>query len=194
MLIIALSDWSEFKNTVISTKKLKLQYAESPDRYEIWAPENSLVAWNISILKDSADGTDFENNYQSTSNLPLNNISTTGEFYTNTAEGGELFILSGAFTEGNITLTDANNWNATDVLIRDITVYSTSVNWDLSICANNSFDLTLPTTRKVVSHGSSGNTIIPVNIINRSATTSLYLVFETADFGTGKFYVTGQKK
>lgn len=67
MILMPISTWSEFKSLVIEAKGLSYQFAESSDRYEIYASEN-LFVWNISLLKGTSDATDFETNYKTSGN------------------------------------------------------------------------------------------------------------------------------
>lgn len=110
------------------------------------------------------------------------------------SEGDELYLLTGALAPGNITLNDATNWNAARVYIRDISVNTVSTNYNISICQDNGFDSTSPTTREVIANG-SGNTVIPVNMFNASATSSLFLKYtDNSGSATAKFFITGVKK
>ncbi len=69
MIIMPISTWSDFKTIVLNSKALPAQYAEYPDRYELYAAELSFI-WNFALLKSSNDVTDFENNYKSGFNRP----------------------------------------------------------------------------------------------------------------------------
>lgn len=71
------SSWSDFKSKV-SAKSLLPQYTEWLDRYDIFAVEDN-VAWEYTLPKDgSSDQTDFETNYKSTYNQPLEIKSAAG--------------------------------------------------------------------------------------------------------------------
>jgi hypothetical protein len=70
--------WDEYK-TLISTKKLLIQYADSGDTYVLYAPENGELLWHISIAKDDGpDQRDFEENYKAFSNQPLETKASIG--------------------------------------------------------------------------------------------------------------------
>lgn len=71
MISIPVDTWNNYKNLVINTKGLLIQYAEYSDYYEIFASEEQFI-WRIVILKDSgSDQIDFETNYKSSANKPL---------------------------------------------------------------------------------------------------------------------------
>jgi hypothetical protein len=65
-----LSSWSSFE-ALIASKKLLMQYVETPTAFEIYAPEADTFLWHITLLKGTSDGDDFENNHKATANAPL---------------------------------------------------------------------------------------------------------------------------
>lgn len=68
--------WAEFKTSVTS-KNLAVQYTEDSKFYYIFASENG-TTYKTSIYKEtpaSADQTDFETNYKSSANAPINPLS-----------------------------------------------------------------------------------------------------------------------
>ena len=70
MKTVNVTSWASWK-TLIAAKNLLPQYIEHADRYDLFAVETSIV-WELSILKDDgADVIDFETNYKSTYNQPL---------------------------------------------------------------------------------------------------------------------------
>ena len=96
--------------------------------------------------------------------------------------------------QGNITLTDATNWNAQYSFISAINVQTTSTNWDLWIHENSSFDTASIRSRRIVRKGSE-DVLVPVGFEVNSSTNSLYLTF-TPNSGThsASFYVTGEAR
>ena len=72
-----IDSWDNFK-ILVSTKALLMQYMERADTYEIFAPEAQTFLWNISLLKGSSDVIDFETNYKSDCNKPLEFRSVDG--------------------------------------------------------------------------------------------------------------------
>lgn len=79
---IQVNTWSDYK-TLISSKKLLIQYAEFADRYDLYAVEASAFMWVCSIAKGGgSDATDFENNYKSDANAPLEVKDDDGKPYT----------------------------------------------------------------------------------------------------------------
>ena len=70
MKTIGINSWSDFKS-LVSVKQLLIQFTEGPATYEIYAPEAQTFLWEICLLKGSADATDFEQNYKTTSNQAL---------------------------------------------------------------------------------------------------------------------------
>lgn len=71
MISMTLASWSDYK-TIISSKKLLMQYSEFSDRYDIYASEAGIFLWSYSISKsDSTDVSDFESNFKSNANKPL---------------------------------------------------------------------------------------------------------------------------
>jgi hypothetical protein len=72
-----LSSWADYK-TLVSSKMLLMQYSETASTYHVFSSEANVFMWCISLLKGSSDGTDFENNYKSTINKPLENKAGAG--------------------------------------------------------------------------------------------------------------------
>jgi hypothetical protein len=68
--------YDQFK-TLVSSKILLGQYKESSDKYELFAVEAN-VSWETCILKASDDGIDFETNWKSNYNKPLEYRSEDG--------------------------------------------------------------------------------------------------------------------
>lgn len=71
------ASWSDFKTTCVVNKALLIQYEDLGTQYHIIAPEGNIIVWEITVNKISDDGTanpdatDFETNYKSTANKPL---------------------------------------------------------------------------------------------------------------------------
>jgi len=71
MQIMNVATWAEFKSLVAS-KVMIPQYSESSTKYHLVAPESGILLWSYVLLKDGgSDVTDFENNYKSSWNKPL---------------------------------------------------------------------------------------------------------------------------
>lgn len=70
MQVLEVCTWDRFK-TLISSKKILIQYIDDGDGYVIVAPEDGVILWRIRLLKGTADATDFDNNFAATANRPL---------------------------------------------------------------------------------------------------------------------------
>ncbi|MGH7975011.1 MAG: hypothetical protein ACREBR_05770 [bacterium] len=67
---VSLQSYSAFKS-LVTAKALLPQYNDTGNNYELFAIEQN-ISWQYTIVKDGgADQTDFETNYQSTCNKPL---------------------------------------------------------------------------------------------------------------------------
>jgi len=78
MKSIKIDNWSFFKDTVITKKKLGLQYTENNLNYFIFAGEAGIFFWEITLEKTSEDALDFETNYKTDANSPLEFRSEEG--------------------------------------------------------------------------------------------------------------------
>lgn len=73
-----LSSWADFKS-LIAAKGLLIQYSQFTNTYDIFGPEAGSFLWHYSMLMDGGnDQTDFETNYKSTANQPLEYRSKDG--------------------------------------------------------------------------------------------------------------------
>lgn len=77
MQIMEVSSWDLFKN-LISSKSLLLQYEEIDNYYSLFAPEAQMFLWHINITKETDEALDFEINFLSNSNKPLEYRSVDG--------------------------------------------------------------------------------------------------------------------
>lgn len=94
--------WSELKN-LISNKHLHLQYEEmtdTPPRYFIFAEDGAFI-YTCKILKDTADATDFENNYKADANQPCQEMDADGKPYVR-AESRPLDCTTYFTTSGDL--------------------------------------------------------------------------------------------
>lgn len=64
------ASWSDFK-TLVTAKALLPQYMESGNIYDVFATEHGEFIWHVNVVKDTADGDDFEDNYKANYNKPL---------------------------------------------------------------------------------------------------------------------------
>lgn len=62
--------YSDFK-TYVTNKALLIQYIQTPTMYSLFAVEAGVICWQTNLIMGSADATDFENNYKSAANAPL---------------------------------------------------------------------------------------------------------------------------
>lgn len=110
MITMPLNGWSEFKNTVIVKKNLRIQYAEFADRYDIYASEDGLFMWNVCLLKTDDGVSDFENNYKPMANKPINQRSIRGNVINQTdlRAGNKTQVISQNFC-------DKNTWYSTSI-------------------------------------------------------------------------------
>jgi len=76
---LIINNWETFKEICITKKKLLLQYVENERVYDIFAPDSDIIMWNTTLLKGSAEATDFENNYKANANQPLPYTMTAGQ-------------------------------------------------------------------------------------------------------------------
>lgn len=95
--------YQQFKD-LVEDKALLGQYSEQSDRYDLFAVEAS-ISWETSILKDSADGTDFEENHQENFNKPLEYRSTDGLLKTAPSKFVESLNLYVDGENGTATIT-----------------------------------------------------------------------------------------
>lgn len=70
MQTMEVSTWSDFES-LVTNKKLLMQYTEDANCYEVFAPEGGVFLWHIRLLKDTTDGDDFEDNHKATANKPI---------------------------------------------------------------------------------------------------------------------------
>jgi len=70
MQVMNVDSWAAFKALVIA-KKLLIQYSETPQNYDIYGAEDKTFLWTYSILKETADATDFETNFKDEANQPI---------------------------------------------------------------------------------------------------------------------------
>jgi len=67
---INVNSWDEFK-AIVEKKQLLIQYEENSRGYELFSPEAGVFLWEITILKGSVDCSDFESNFKSKANAPV---------------------------------------------------------------------------------------------------------------------------
>jgi hypothetical protein len=71
MITMNVATWSDFK-TLVAAKKILMQYTDDGGKYHVFAIEHPGIAWAIRLLKDgSADVEDFEDNFKTNANKPL---------------------------------------------------------------------------------------------------------------------------
>lgn len=73
-------DWTAFKNRVDS-QGLFLQYIDVNGSYILWAPDDVIV-FSCSVIKNTPDATDFENNYMALANKDLVQRDPDGKPYS----------------------------------------------------------------------------------------------------------------
>lgn len=96
--------YSQFKS-VVAAKSLLAQYVEGVDRYDLFAIEGQ-VSWETSFLKDGgSDVTDFEANFKSTYNLPMEYRSTDGLLKVASAKfaDSKSFWVDGTATQADLS-------------------------------------------------------------------------------------------
>jgi len=74
LLPLEITTWATFVATCITSKRLKIQYEDRVDRYEIIGPDKNDINWHITIPKSdprSAAQVDFEDNYKAGANGPI---------------------------------------------------------------------------------------------------------------------------
>lgn len=77
MILMPIENWGTYKDTVITTKGLSLQYSVENNRYKIYAAENNIFVWCTELLKGSIDAIDFETNYMATANAAISTYVVT---------------------------------------------------------------------------------------------------------------------
>jgi hypothetical protein len=71
MITMDVSTWTAFKSLVTS-KALLIQYTDLENKYEVYAAEAQTFIWHTVLMKDGeTDVVDFETNFKSTANAPL---------------------------------------------------------------------------------------------------------------------------
>lgn len=77
MQTMEITSWNDFK-TLVLTKGLLIQYVQVDNYYDIYAPESPFL-WHLTLVQDGgSDQVDFETNYKSICNKPLEYRSTDG--------------------------------------------------------------------------------------------------------------------
>lgn len=69
-------DWSTFKS-FIDVRNLSIQFLEHTSAYDLWATDG-IVTYLCDIYKGSSDATDFESNYKSDGNVPIERRNIDG--------------------------------------------------------------------------------------------------------------------
>lgn len=77
MQAMNIASWSDFK-TIVAAKKLSMQYTETDTRFAIFAPEAAIFLWQTTLLKNTEDGDDFEDNFKAGANQPIEIKGGTG--------------------------------------------------------------------------------------------------------------------
>lgn len=73
-----IQSWTEFKS-LVSNKKLLIQYVEGAGDYNVYASEAGEFMWAAILQKDGgADVTDFETNFKASANQPIENKADVG--------------------------------------------------------------------------------------------------------------------
>lgn len=67
---IEVGSWADYK-TLVSNKKLLMQYEQVGSRYRIFSPEADSFMWITTLVKGTEEATDFETNFKATANQPL---------------------------------------------------------------------------------------------------------------------------
>lgn len=102
-----IQSWSAFKD-LVSAKELLIQYSEDANYYYICSPEAGALIWQTTLVKDNGtDVTDFETNFKSSSNKPLEYRSEDGLVKVASAKFTEKlgFYLTGATDQLELTGT-----------------------------------------------------------------------------------------
>jgi hypothetical protein len=77
MQLMEITSWNTFKE-LVSAKGLLIQYTQVSNYYDIYAPESPFL-WHVVLVQDGGtDQTDFETNYKSSANQPLEYRSVDG--------------------------------------------------------------------------------------------------------------------
>ena len=97
-------------------------------------------------------------------------------------------------SEGNLTLSDATNWNAQYSFIDSIKVVTASTNWDMWLCETSAFNTALITTRQIAANA-NGNYDITVARSYNSDGTNVYLKYtDNAGTSTAAILITGEAR
>jgi len=105
MQLMDIYTWDDFKS-LINSKKLLIQYTDNGSRYEIFASESSAFLWHITLSKTTNvdEITDFETNFKSSANKPLEYRSSDGLVKVASAKFVESlgFYLTGESTQADL--------------------------------------------------------------------------------------------
>jgi len=95
---------------------------------------------------------------------------------------------------GNLTLNDGTNWDVSYSYITAIHVLTSSTDWDLWLCEDNSFDTGAIETHRLVS-GRSGDMDISVAREYNPGDTNVYLKYtDNSGSNNADIYILGQER
>lgn len=77
MQLMSVLLWADFK-TLVAAKGLRIQYSSRDNLYDIYASETGTFLWSITLVIGTDDAVDFEDNYKSAANKPLEYRSEDG--------------------------------------------------------------------------------------------------------------------
>lgn len=98
---------------------------------------------------------------------------------------------------GNLTLNDGTNWGINYSFISGIQVETSSTNWDLWLCEDNTFTTSAQESRLLASGRGSGKTDLTVLREYNPGDANVYLKYIDNDAGgpyNADFYITGAER
>ena len=105
-----------------------------------------------------------------------------------------LWISATSQAEGNLTLADPDNWGSQYSHIYGINVKTSSIDWSMWLCSDNSFSKSALDTHQIANHR-NGNYDIAVDRPYNSDGENVYIIFEDhAGSDTADLMITGEKR
>jgi hypothetical protein len=155
--------------------------------------DDQFTALEVPLIQISEDGIYVT---QIAGELVFKDTTTTVTTLTELKSMRNIWLVANGLAQGNITLSDATNWNAQYTHVSNIHVITTSNKWNLWIFEDNTFDTASVRSRKVVNNG-NGTMLVDANLEVNSSNTNLYLNWTHTGGGappTVSFYITGEAR
>lgn len=97
-------------------------------------------------------------------------------------------------SEGNLTISDATNWDTQYSFISSIKVVTASTDWDMWLCETSAFNTSLITSRKIAQNV-NGNYDISIMREYNSDSNNVYLIYtDTSGTNTASILISGEAR